>query len=163
NQGTSATSTAQVVANSAWTTTDVTAMPDALQGDGMSLLGNLSASAPLDLDQSPGTSVAGNPALAYNSDWVNNHPIITPQVPSDPPPGMPGKVSAQLSLNGGSPQTSQSFSTTGFHQGDLLTIGQQVASAVTTTGRYTYSLQITMNYGTPIVRTINGAIFVVAQ
>src|SRR5262249_2466987 len=82
NQGTSATSTAQVVANSAWTTTDVTAMPDALQGDGMSLLGNLSASAPLDLDQSPGTSVAGNPALAYNSDWVNNKPIITAQVQS---------------------------------------------------------------------------------
>src|SRR5262249_15881322 len=55
------------------------------------------------------------------------------------------------------------FGTTGFSPGDVLTVAQQVASAVTSTGRYSWSLQVTMNYGTPIVRTVSGVAYVVTQ
>ena len=47
--------------------------------------------------------------------------------------------------------------------GEVLTVAQQVASAVTTTGRYSWQLDITLNYGTPIVRTVTGTTFVVAE
>src|SRR5262249_27818596 len=75
---------------------------------------------------------------------------------------LPATITAQLTWNG-TTQAAQNFSTTGHSPGELLTIAQQVSSAVTQTGRYPWSLQVTMNYGTPITRTVSGNSFVVVN
>jgi hypothetical protein len=54
------------------------------------------------------------------------------------------------------------FSTSGLASGDLAVVGQQKSSAVSTTGRYVYSMQLYL--ATPAVsRTVSGTAFVVAE
>src|SRR5262249_60941260 len=47
--------------------------------------------------------------------------------------------------------------------GDTLVMGVQVPSVVSTTGRYPWSMQLTMNFPTAISRTLAGYSFVVSQ
>src|SRR5207302_49166 len=105
---------------------------------------------PLDFDLSPGTSVGGNPALVYDSSTVNPKPIIEATLDSDPSGSVPTNISVQLTWNGGTPQTAVNFSTTGHSAGDVYLLDAQVASAVTSTGAYSWSLSITETFsGSP--------------
>ena len=160
NQGTSAVSTLLVQATgSAWALTDTTPQIDPLTGDAQLQRGNLTLQHSLDLDRSPGTAVSGDPSLTYNSERTSAEPVIQATVQSDNSVALPSTITAQLTWNG-TAQSAQTFNTTGLSAGDLLTLAQQVSSPVTTTGRYVYSLTVTMNYTTPIVRTLTGATFV---
>src|SRR5262249_41218397 len=109
NEGTSATSTMTVQSTgSAWTITDVTPLIDPRTGDALLQRGNLTLAHGLDLDQSPGTSVGGDPALVYNSERVSVQPIIVAQVQSDSSQALPSTITAQLTWNG-TAQASQNF------------------------------------------------------
>ena len=163
NEGTSSTQSVTVPSvGSAWSITPALASTDALLGSGPLQTGNLNLQHPLDLDQSPGTTVGGSPALAYNSDRVDVHPTISATLQSDNAVALPATITAQLTWNGVA-QTAQTFSTTGLNPGDLITVAQQVSSAVGTTGRYTWSLAVTMNYTTPITETLTGVSYVDAE
>jgi len=120
---------------------------------------------PLDFDLSPGTSVGGNPAFVYDSETVNPRPIAEATLDSDPAGSVPANISVQLTWNNGTPQTAVNFSTTGHSAGDVYLLAAQVASAVTTTGAYPWSLSITATFsGTgPITRTVSGTAYVVVS
>jgi YD repeat-containing protein len=163
NEGTSATSTLQVQSSgSAWTLTDLTPQVDVNSGDPTFQRGDLTVSQVLDLNQSPGTALAnGDGALAYNSERVGVKPIIQAEVQSDNSVALPATISAQLTFNGVA-QASQNFNTTGLSPGDLIVVAQQVSSTQAT-GGYPYTLTVTMNYATPIVRSVTGEAFVAAE
>ncbi len=148
------------------TLTTVTPPPpegiDPIHGDAELYQGTLTLSVPLDLDQSPGTDVSGNMALVYNSDRVNAQPIISAQVQTPNNVPLPSTISAQLTWNG-TAQTTQNYSTTGLSAGELFQLSQQVSSPVTTTGVYPYTLQVVLNYTTPVTMTYSGSYFVDAE
>src|SRR5262245_24589711 len=163
NEGTSNTQTVVVqTSGTGYTITDLTPQVDPFTGDALLQRGNLTLVHPLDLDLSPGTDVGGSPALVYSSERVSNKPIIAASVQSDNGVALPSTITATLTWDG-TPQTGTTFNTTGLSAGDLIVAAQQLSSAVTSTGRHTYSLQVTFNLGSPVSRTINGAVFVVAE
>jgi hypothetical protein len=130
-------------------------------------LGDLQVSEPVDLDQSPGTVQSGNAALAYNSDEVTVQPIVQATIPTDNASGvgLPSSITATLTWNLGGSQTvtAKTFvPASNQSPGDTLTLAIQTTSTVTATGRYPWSMQVTMNYGTPITRTVTGAAYEVA-
>jgi RHS repeat-associated protein len=164
NEGTSSTATVVVGSSgSSFTTTDVTQQVDPVLGNALIQRGDVQVAHALDWDQSPGTSVGLDPALVYNSDRVNNKPIIQAQVQTDNGQNLPATITAQLSWNGGAAQAAQAFSTTGRTKGELLTIAQQVNTAATTSGLYTYSMTVTLDYGSPITKNISGSMYVIAE
>jgi RHS repeat-associated protein len=164
NQATTGSQTITVTSSgSAFTTTGQVLNSDPLDGQSQTQLGNVQLMQALDLDQSPGTQQGSSPSLVYNSGSVSQQPIVQATIQTDNGQALPAHVIAQLTWNGGAAQGATTFSTSGFSPGDVLTVAQQVNSAVTTTGRYTWSLQLTLDYGTPVVRTVSGYTFVDAQ
>ena len=136
---------------------------DPLNGNAQLYQGTLNVSQLLDLDQSPGTSVSNNTALVYNSDRVSAEPIISVQVQTQNTTTLPSTISAQLTWNGGTPQATQTYSTTGLSTGELLTLAQQVSSPVSVTGLYNYSLTVVIPYPTPVTQTFIGTTAVIAE
>src|SRR5262249_53609327 len=153
---------------SGWTASGQVLTADPSGGLSLEQLGNVTVSAALDLDQSAGGGDCscgdglGDAALVYNSDSVSVKPIIAAAVQTGNAQARPATTTAQSTWNGGTPQTAPQSSTTGSSPGDVLPLAQQVSSVVSTTGRYPYSLQVTMDYGTPIVRTVTGTAYVVS-
>ncbi len=86
----------------------------------------------------------------------------TPRRGTEDGTALPTTITATLTWNG-TAQTPVTYNTTGFSPGDLLLLAQQVTSAVTTTGRYDWSLSVTLNYTTPVTLPGSGTAFVVAQ
>src|SRR5205823_12480143 len=115
-------------------------------------------SQPLDLDQSPGSGQSGNPALVYHSSQVSQKPIVQVQLSSANNASLPSTISAQLTYNGTTAAT-VTYSTTGFAAGDTLTLALQASSAITTTGRYDYSVSVQAG---SYSNTFSGYTFVVA-
>jgi YD repeat-containing protein len=113
----------------------------------------------MDLDQSPGTTQSGNPALVYNSE-VNSKPVVQFTLPTANSSSLPATISAVLTWNSTAGAT-LTYSTAGDNPGDVLTMGAQVPSAVTTTGRYNWSLLVLIPGQSN--QTINGSAFVVAE
>ena len=74
--------------------------------------------------------------MVYNSRSVSQQPVVAASIQTDNSQALPPHVIAQLAWNGGAAQGATTFSTSGFAPGDVLTVAQQVNSAVTTTGRY---------------------------
>jgi hypothetical protein len=54
----------------------------------------------LDLDKSPGTQQAGNPALVHNANTVTVKPIVQATLASANNAALPSTVSATLTFNG---------------------------------------------------------------
>jgi RHS repeat-associated protein len=165
NIGTSATQNVQVVAASPWNVTAQSLTADPLDGQADLQLGDVSVQQPLDLDRSPGTQQGGNPALVYHSDSVSQLPVIQVTVPTDNAVSMPTTITVQLTWNLGPSQTvnTSTFMTGGAAPGTVLTVGIQPSAAVTTTGRYPWSVQVTINTTPQTVRTVTGYTFVDAQ
>jgi RHS repeat-associated protein len=112
---------------------------------------------PLEFELNVGQS--GDPALAYDSGQVTQKPIVQLQLNSPNNVSLPGTISASLTING-SAAGSNSFSTTGFSAGDTLTLALQSMMMITTTGGYSWSVNVTAGTYT---NTFSGFAFVVAQ
>src|SRR5262245_22307384 len=120
---------------------------------------------PLDFDKSPGTAVGGNPYLVYLSETASPQPILEAVVASDPGDAVPTSIQVQLTWNGGAPQSSVTFSTTGHSAGDDYLVAAQVNSAVSSTGAFSWSLAITVNLsgGGTANLNVNGTAYVVSN
>jgi RHS repeat-associated protein len=105
----------------------------------------------LDFDQSPGTSVGGDPALVYNSNAVNVRPIIEADVTPDPSLGVPTQIQAELIWNGANPQPWVSFTTSGHQAGDTYAIAVQSASAVLADGQYPWTVHVRTTFADGVV------------
>ena len=57
----------------------------------------------------------------------------------------------------------QVYDTTGLSPGETLVVAQQVDTAVSSTGRYLYQLDITEDFGTPLTQSLYGSYLVVAE
>ncbi len=162
NEGTSSAATFTITsAGSPWTLTDAVIRTSA-EGDGNPdlQLGDLQISEPLDLDQSPGTSQWLDPALIYNSSMVNVEPIVQATLITDSSSSLPATITATLTWNG-TPQSPVTFSTTGFHPGDDLTLAVQDTSTVTGITRDDWSLSVAIpGHSTA---TASGTAYVVAE
>jgi RHS repeat-associated protein len=161
-QGTSSTQTVVVTSQTSWSVASAgVPTSDPLTGDALDQLGNVTLRVPFDLDQSPGTSQAGNPALVYNSDSLSNVQTVvqaTVQTPNNA--ALPGSIAVQLTWDGVA-QTAQTFyPATGTAAGSLLTMGVQ-APTVSSTSRHGWSLAITPSGGSTL--TVSGSTFVVDQ
>ncbi len=164
NQGTSATVSLQVVAGSPWSVTGQALSQLDPSGDAVSQLGNAMLSQPIDLTQSGGGGLGAPPApaLVYNADSVTEKPAIQLAIPTDNTQSLPSTITVQLTFNGTTGALT-TYTTTGFSPGDTLYALQQPSSAITSTGRFPWSATVTMNYGTPIVRTVTGVAYAVTQ
>jgi RHS repeat-associated protein len=162
NQATSTGASVSVTTvSSPWVPTGQVLASDPLTGQAEQQLGDLQLAAPLDLDQSPGTTQSGNAALVYNSDAVSVKPIIQVSLPSNNNAALPSTITGTLTWDtaGANSTSALSFSTSGDVQGDVLTLAAQVPSAVTTTKRYGWKVDLTTPAGT---QTVTGSVFVVA-
>jgi RHS repeat-associated protein len=162
NQATSATTNVVVTTvTSPWIVSSAQVLAsDPMTGLAEQQLGDATTIIPVDLDQSPGTTQSGNPGFVYNSDEVNSKPIVQFTLPTANSSSLPGTISAVLTWNGTAGAT-LTYSTSGDNPGDVLAMGAQVPSAVTTTGRYNWSLLVLIPGQSN--QTINGSAFVVAE
>jgi RHS repeat-associated protein len=131
-------------------------------------LGDLQAGHALDLDGSPGIGQSGFTNLVYNSNTVSVQPIVQATIPTDNASGvgLPPSITATLTwdLGAGQTITAKSFvPSSSASPGDVLTLAVQTTATASTTRRYPWKLDLSMNYGTPITRSITGAAYVVAQ
>jgi RHS repeat-associated protein len=161
NQGTSATVTVVVSSVTSWgTDTAQVLSADPQQGLAQQQLGDVKVQHALDLDQSPGTAQSGSPALVYNSDAVSVRPIVQVSVSSANNAALPTQFGAQLTFNGVNGSTVL-YSTSGFSPGDTFVLALQSPTTITTTGRYGWSVTVSVPGQTP--QTVTGAAYVVAQ
>jgi YD repeat-containing protein len=127
--------------------------------------GGLRLSHTLDFDQSPGTSVGGNPALVYNSDTISPRPVVYATLQTDPNAGIPNLIRARLVWDNGTPSAWNEYWPTNYNPGDPYQLALQVASPVTATGVYGYTIQIEVDFpdGTVIQRQASGQAQVVVR
>jgi YD repeat-containing protein len=133
--------------------------------------GNLQVSLPLDYRQSVPSSLdasaglGGTPALVYNSDTVNVRPIIEADWSSSSADAVPTQIQTQLTWNNGTPQSWQTYGTTGHSAGDVYVFDSQVASAVTTSGFYPWTFEIKATEPDSTTRdvVINGSSYVLVN
>jgi hypothetical protein len=159
NEGTSGVSSVEVVSTGLSIT--VTPPQVAKNGLGFQQRGDLELLHFLDLDLSPGTEVGLDPALVYNSERVTVKPIIQAQIQTANSAALPDTITVQLTFNGVT-QSAQVFSTAGFSPGEELYAAQQVDTAISSTGRYLYRMDVTLDYTTPVAETFYGDDLVVA-
>jgi RHS repeat-associated protein len=163
NQGTSATATLQVVSNTPWVLTAQTLSSDPKGGLALQQLGDTSTSQPVHIDQSTCGCAVGNPDLVQHSMSTGVLPLVPVSLSTDPAQSLPATITEQLTFNGVT-QTAVTYSTTGFSPGDTLTAAlQDTSTTITASGRYPWSVTATMNYATPIVRTVTGVAYEVSE
>src|SRR5579864_6608903 len=143
------------------------AAPDPLQGTSVSvgraniglLDGNTQLAVPLNLSLSdPNTTNS----LVYNSDTVNVHPVVAVQITSGVGDAVPTSLVASFTFNG--VNTVQTFTTTGHSAGDTYLLAVQDSSQITSTGYYSWSMQVTVNYtGGPTVLSTSGSMPIVVN
>jgi RHS repeat-associated protein len=140
NVGTSAVVTVTVNTAASWTDAAQVLTSDPVDGDAHGQLGDVRLAEPLDLDRSGGGQ-SGGAALVYNSDGVTIKPVVQATLQTANNASPPGTVTAVLTWNSGTPATF-TYSTAGDNPGDVLTIAAQAGTAVTTAGRYPWTLSI---------------------
>ena len=100
--------------------------------------GGLRLSQALDFDQSPGTTVGGDPALVYNSDTVSPRPILEFEITSPAGLPRPSAIRVGLSWDGTPQQSIVSFPTATNQDGDTYLVAVQVDTPVPHTGLYAW-------------------------
>ena len=108
---------------------------------------------------------AYNPAvpalsLDYNSMAADPRPIFVTRFEIDPSVAVPSTIDARLTVNG-TPLTTVTYDTSGDNPGDFVQVALQDDATGLSTGRYTYSVVIKANYGTPVTTTYSGSFNVV--
>src|SRR5262249_550447 len=94
---------------------------DPQQGDPQLEMGDVTVSHTLDHERGAGTVESGNRMLIFHSDSVNQQPVVQATLQSANNAALPATITATLTWNG-SAQTPVNLSTTGFAQGDALTV-----------------------------------------
>jgi RHS repeat-associated protein len=109
--------------------------------------GGLRLSQPLDFDASPGTSVGRNPALDYNSNTAAPDPVIQiPFATDSSHTALPTDIVATLTWNGNA-QSAVTFNSYGTAApGDTVVLALPVTSAISATGLYDWSVNVTAYY-----------------
>jgi RHS repeat-associated protein len=163
NTGYSATYTVTITntGGNSWTTSITKDSTDVNTGDSTTQDGNNTVSQSLDLDQSGGSQSNGA-GLVYNSNETNSKPVISVAVQTDNSVALSAHATVTLTFNGVT-QSSQTYSLSGDSAGDLLTFSQEVSSAVSTSGHYNWSMQISFDYATPVTVTVTGTYDVVVE
>jgi YD repeat-containing protein len=161
NQATSSTQTIVVTGATAWSISSAQVLTsDPLTGDATDQLGNVQASAPLDLDQSPGTAQSGNPALVYNSDSVTAQPVVLVTLQEPNNQSYSGTFPAQLTWDGTAQgSVNITIPSTNNAPGSLITFALQAPAS--STGRHGWSVTATPP-GTSGL-SASGSTFVVSQ
>jgi RHS repeat-associated protein len=142
NQGTSLQMPFFINNNTSWAGTAYVLDADPTEGLWQPQLGDVSLSHPLDLDQSPGTSQGGDPALVYHSNQISHKPIVAVNLKTPNTLNLPSFITATLTFNGVA-GTGVNFNTSNLAPGRIITIALQASNAVTLTGRYPYSVAVT--------------------
>ncbi len=132
--------------------------------------GDYSTQVPLDFGQngSLGTDdsplAGGQTALVYHSDAVSVYPIVETTFATDAGGSVPTTLKAQLTWNG-SALGWVTFGTSGHSAGDVYDLALQDTSAVTSTGNYSWSVEVeaTLPGGATIDRTDSGTASVVVE
>jgi RHS repeat-associated protein len=132
---------------------------DPQQGMSQELLGNLTLQHGLTLDHSPGTAMAGDMALVYNSRSTGVQPVIQAVINSPNTLPMPSSFTMQLTWNG-TTEPLQTFNTTGFSPGDVMIASIQVPGPVATGA---YNWQLAVNIPGVTIPTTSGTEYVVSQ
>ncbi len=99
-------------------------------------------------------------SLVYNSLAADPRPIFDTRYQLDPTVAVPSTISARLTVDG-TPLTTVTYDTSTMNPGDFVQVGLQDDATGLATGRYTYSVVITANYGTPVTTTKSGSFTVV--
>src|SRR4051794_32809570 len=111
---------------------------------GAAVGGPSAPSGPSSLNVTPSAAVGGPTALVYNSNTVDVRPVVLTQVDTNPSGPVPTQIQARLTWNGGSPGGWVTFSTSGHSAGDSYLLGLQLGSAVSTSGRYSYTVDVSV-------------------
>jgi YD repeat-containing protein len=98
--------------------------------------------------------------LVYDSIAANTLPIFITHFQIDPGQAVPPTVKAQLTFNGVA-GTTVWYTTSLLNPGDIMEIPLQGDATALSTGRYTYSIAVTANYGTPATTTYSGSVDIV--
>jgi RHS repeat-associated protein len=126
--------------------------------------GGVRVSVPLDFDQSPGTTVGGDPALVYSSDTLGTRPVIEATLATDPSQTAPTSVQVQLTWDSSPPQPWQTFNTVGYAPGEPIHLDLRLAATVAKTGVFPWVLHIReITGGTPVDAEISGKARVVVR
>jgi YD repeat-containing protein len=112
----------------------------------------------LDLDRSPGTDQSDRPALVYDSAAADPRPILHAYLQTDSAAALPSTITVQLTWDG-VPQQSKVYGTSGIVPGEWVVAAVQ--APLSTTGRHRWKVDVTLNYGTPIVLTREGITYAV--
>lgn len=161
NEGTSTNATFTVtVVNSPGVPTGTPVSIDPVQGEWLYQLGDVTAVHGLDLDTSPGTDSSGSEALVYHSSTVNQKPFVQVNLTLDNQTTLPASIDMRLTFNGSAAAT-VTYSTSGLSPGDPVTATLQGPNTITTTGRYDWSVVVTLAGGSP--QTISGYTFIDAR
>jgi RHS repeat-associated protein len=137
---------------------------DPQQGMSQELLGNLSLQHGLTLDHSPGSAMAGDMALVYNSRSTDPQPVIQAVINSPNTQSLPASFTMSLTWDN-TVLPLQTFNTSGFHPGDVMIASEQVTpqllGAPITTGAHTWQLAVNIPGQTPF--NTSGTEYVVSQ
>jgi RHS repeat-associated protein len=98
--------------------------------------------------------------LVYSSLAADARPIFIVHFKIDPSQAVPPTVSAKLTFNGSAGQTYY-WNTLLLNPGDFMQMALQADATGLSTGRYSYSIQVTANYGTPVTTTYSGSVDVI--
>jgi RHS repeat-associated protein len=162
--GTSATSTATITstAGGTWTPTAQVLSVDPDMSTFTPVLGDVSFDQVIDIGQSPQESCGCFSAdLVYHSSETTVKPFVQVSIPTDNThSSLPGSISAALTFNGVTGPT-MTYSTSGFHPGDILTLALQSPTTITSTGRYNYS--VTEQPTGMTAQTVSGTAFAVSE
>jgi YD repeat-containing protein len=104
---------------------------------------------------------AYNPAVApvslnYNSLAADARPIFVDRYELDPTVAVPSTIDARLTVNG-TPLATYTYDTHLMNPGDFVQVALQKDATGLSTGRYTYSLAVKANYGSPVTTTTSGS------
>jgi YD repeat-containing protein len=98
--------------------------------------------------------------LVYDSIAANTLPIFVTHFQIDPSQAVPPTVKAQLTFNGVA-GTTVWYTTSSLNPGDIMEIPLQGDATALSTGRYSWSIAVTANYGTPVTTTYSGNVDIV--
>ncbi|MFO0969474.1 MAG: SBBP repeat-containing protein [Gemmataceae bacterium] len=140
NTGTSSTVTMTVTSATSWSLTASALLNRPDGGQSREALGAVTLSHALDLDLSPGSTQAGNPALVYDGTSLNIQPVIQGVVSAPNNAALPSTIGVELIWDGTS-QGTNNDSTSSLVQGDKITVAARPTSAVST-GRHTWELRV---------------------
>src|SRR5262249_43947151 len=93
------------------------------------------------------TTLGAKPVLVYASGSVVAQPILDVTVATNPQDSVPDLLEARLSWNNGAFGSWVSFSSTGHSAGDTYYLALQVASAVTATDYYPFTIEVRATRG----------------